>query len=149
MSRNPACLSLLLLFFIPSNPRAQTDAGRLVTDYIEAYNQHDIELMLSYLTDDFQWFSSSDGRVTVEASGKQQIARGLADYFENLPDANSVISNIKVEGQQVSVIEEAVWGRGDTRRSQCAPAVYEIARDKLASVTYFDVQPCPKPVDGR
>lgn len=121
---------------------SQTDPAQLVNSFMAAYNDHDVELLLTYLSDDFRWLSSADGSVTVETSGKEQLSRALTSYFESLPSARSATSDLRVDGAKVTVVEEASWGSGESSRSQCARAVYEVADDKLISVTYFDVQPC-------
>lgn len=139
---NKTRLVTTLAFLLPLPTLSQTDPAQLVNNFMAAYNDHDIELMLTYLSDDFRWLSSADGAITVETAGKEQLSRALTSYFESLPSARSATSGLRVDGSKVSVVEEASWGSGDSRRSQCARAVYEVAGGKLTSVTYFNVQPC-------
>lgn len=132
----------MLAILLPTLAVTKQDPSQLVNNFMAAYNNHDIELLLTYLSDDFRWLSSADGTITVETAGKRQLSKALSSYFESLPSARSEISGPNVNGNTVSVIEEAIWDSEESRHSQCARAVYEVIEDKIASVTYFEVQPC-------
>jgi len=114
----------------------------IVSTYVAAYNDHDIERMLGMVTDDIRWMSVEKNNVAVITEGKLALASALADYFTGLPSASSRIRYIQANGTFVSVIEEAIWAsRGETR-SQCALAVYEFDASLITNVWYYSGEPC-------
>jgi hypothetical protein len=116
-----------------------TSAATVVRAYIDAYNAHDIEKVLSFLAPDFVWLSISADSVAVEARGVAAIRAQLVEYFRAIPTARSTLEELSVLGPWVSARERAHWVSASGPRSQASLSVYEVRGNQLRRVWYFPV----------
>lgn len=134
---NFKCLILVLFlqFFLNVMVFAQTaERSKILQDYFETYNQHQVDEIVEMVADDFRMYSVSPDTITVDINGKEDLRNWLIGYFEDLPNVSSEISEISESGNYVSFIETAHWGEG---RSQSSLAVYQIQDGKISRVWYY------------
>ncbi len=119
-----------------------TNLSDSVSAYVAAYNAHDVDGMLAMVTDDVRWSIVDAATVTVMTEGKNALASAMHEYFADSPSTRSRIHGTQVNGNFVSVIEEALWQSGATWRSQCSLAIYAFEDGLIGDVWYFAAQPC-------
>lgn len=120
---------------------APSEEETLVRSYIEAYNSHDIPVMLELATEGVEWFGVEGARLDVMTSGKQMLADELTSYFEGLPSARSEIESISALGAFVTTHERAYWTQEGQERSQASLAVYEVRDGAIMRVWYYPAVP--------
>lgn len=114
----------------------------VVRAYVEAYNAHDVDRMLSFMVDGIRWMSVAGEAITIESSGKGAVGSSMSGYFDGLPSARSELRRVISVGNYVSTIEESMWESDGEERSQCALATYELSGSKIVNVWYHAAQPC-------
>jgi hypothetical protein len=124
---------------------AQTVASDVVQSYISAYNTHDVDKMQTLVTDDVRWMSINNDKVTLESSGKKELAESMQSYFEGLPSTRARLTGVRSLGDFVTVIEESGWESKGKMSSQCAVSVYELKEGLILNVWYFAARPCDSP----
>lgn len=122
--------------------RAEPSSHEVVHFYISAYNAHNVEEMLTLVTDDIRWMSVDGIRIRLEAAGKEALGNGMADYFASLPSARSEVRDISQLGDFVTVVEAAIWESDGATQSQCAISVYQISEGLISNVWYYPARPC-------
>lgn len=118
-------------------PKPDTSAASVVRAYIDAYNSHDIEKVLSFLAADFVWLSITADSVSVEARGVAAIRTQLAQYFRTIPTSRSELEEVSALGPWVSARERAHWVGANGPRSQASLSVYEVRGGRLQRVWYY------------
>ena len=121
---------------------AEITAASIVRLFVAAFNAHNVDAMLTRVSDDVRWMSIDGGKVQTETSGKNELAQEMAAYFENLPSSRSEIRHMQTVGGYVSVVEQATWLSGEDEKSQCALAIYEVEENLISNVWYHSAQPC-------
>jgi hypothetical protein len=109
----------------------------VIRAYVQAYNAHDIDAVLSFLAPEFVWLSATGDSLTVEARGPATVRTQLTGYFRQLPSARSELEELTVLGPWVSVKERAHWRASAGQRSQAALAVYEVRGGLIRRVWYY------------
>jgi hypothetical protein len=120
---------------------AASDSSTLavVRAYFAAYNAHDVDGVIRFLSADFTWLSVSGDSVVVELRGAGSIRASLVQYFQDLPSARSEIEGTAVLGPWVTVRERAHWQSTAGPRSQASISVYEVRGGLLRRVWYYPV----------
>ena len=119
-----------------SVPR-DTSAAAVVRGYVQAYNAHDIDAVLSFLAPEFVWLNVAGDSLTVEARGPAVVRTQLTGYFRQLPSARSELEELTVLGPWVSAKERAHWASAAGPRSQAALSVYEVRGGLIRRVWYY------------
>ncbi len=128
-------LFLILLALISFEIKAQTDNNqKMLRDYFEAYNQHEIEHVVEMVSDDIRMYTVTSDTMTIDINGKENLRNWLTNYFQDLPTVSSEISDINEVGNCISFTETARWG---VDRSQSSLAVYEFSNHKISRVWYY------------
>jgi len=131
------CL-VLLIACTKSNRSIQ-----IVEGYLHAYNQHDIEAMLEYLSDDVKWMSINADQLITETSNQEELRIVLLDYFEKVPTSRSELQQVTLNGHFVNAVEKATWKSKDgEKQEQCAVSVYEIQDQLIKNIWYFNSSQC-------
>lgn len=122
-------------------PAAASDSSALavVRAYFAAYNAHDVDGVIRFLSADFTWLTVSGDSVIVELRGPDSIRASLVQYFQDLPSARSEIEGAAVLGPWVTVRERAHWQSTSGPRSQASISVYEVRGRLLRRVWYYPV----------
>jgi ketosteroid isomerase-like protein len=139
-------LALILFGSNSTNLKAKSllvdENQKVVLDYVEAFNQKKIELMLEHTTEDILWMSLVDDNVSVETKGKNALKQALLSYFKSTPSIHSEILKIHVSGPFAYTVEKAHWKSQGKAKSQCSPAMYQFEYNKISHVWYFKSYDC-------
>ncbi|WP_299194491.1 nuclear transport factor 2 family protein [uncultured Erythrobacter sp.] len=132
-------LALTSLPALAHGEEAAPDPQRaIVSAYVDAYNQRNLDAMLALMHDDVQWLSVEADTVTVFADGKADLATQMRDYMTSPMVTTSEVSAGFVDGNFVAVTEIARWTNGEgEEREQSALAVYEIEDGLVRRVWYY------------
>ncbi|MEP3421359.1 MAG: nuclear transport factor 2 family protein [Erythrobacter sp.] len=110
----------------------------VVSAYVEAYNERDLEAMLALMHDEVQWLSVEGDSVAVFANGKADLASQMRDYMASPLATESEIDAGVTDGNFVAVREIARWNNAaGEQREQSALAVYEIEGGLVRRVWYY------------
>lgn len=115
----------------------------VVERFIAAFNEHDVDAMLELTADEVRWMSIAEERVSVEASGEDQLRASMSAYFSDVPSASARLRSAAASGRFVHTVEEAGWTSGGEQRRQCSVAVYELESAEIVNVWYFPAHGCP------
>ncbi len=140
-----ALFILLAAACAPDAERAQppttlSEAERIVTGLMEAFNAHDPDKMRDYWHDDVAWFEVSGDQSSAVTTSAGQLHAELVAYFEAYPTVSSSLENISVNGNYLTAIERPVWEQDGERKSQTSVVVYEIIDGKVKRFWYFPPQ---------
>ena len=92
-------ISFLIILLITDKLMAQTTTSKTATenkptiaildDFASAFNAHDVDRVLSYMTDDCVFEASAGPDVDGEKfTGKEAVKKAFKDVFKNYPDAH-------------------------------------------------------------
>ena len=108
-----------------------------IRDYTLAFNNRDLETMLSLVSDDIQWLSIDGDQISEVTSGKTALSVELVSYFKQCETCRSRLENISATKNRVSATEIASWEANGQTRSQGALSVYEMKENRIVRVYYF------------
>lgn len=148
-------LNALLVGLLPLASIAETDVPlkptattvQVVEQFVEAFNDHSVERLLSYTTDSVHWFNLSGTKMLTETSSKNELGAAMADYFTTLTDAKAVLVQVISSANYVSTIEKVTWSHEGVISSQCSVGVYELQERKINAVWYYPAHTCEALVD--
>lgn len=123
--------------------RTITALEQRVRDYVDAFNLRDLDAMLALADESIIWWMLIDGEFVAETRGKDALRQALSEYMTGDNSIRSRLLDVQVQGQTVSVIEQALWEVADTTHSQCAVAVYTLDQGRIAQVWYYPASDCP------
>lgn len=133
-------IALLAALALPLAAVAQApepDPRQVVERFLEAFNRHDVEAMLSLAHADVQWLTVADDKISVDTAGQAALRDSMKSYFASLPTVRSTFESALVAGPYVTVVERARWQGKSGERTQAALAVYEVREGKVRRVWYF------------
>src|SRR6185369_6009688 len=107
-----------------------------VRDYVAAFNQRNLDTMLSMASDDIQWLTVVGDKITVETQGKAKLRESMTAYFKSTPTAKSELQWVQATASRVAALERASWQGKTGPKSQSSLSVYEF-RDGLISRVYY------------
>lgn len=142
-------IPLLLCFFcqsaLPVDPSGDLAGGLTgkVRQFVEAFNQKDVDAMLFIAAEDMSWMSISNQKLELETASRAKLRESMLAYFKSTPSARSEIRSIHESGPFVYSLEQAFWAVKGKEKSQCSMAVYEFSDDKIRNVWYFPSHECP------
>lgn len=114
----------------------------VVYGQVDAFNRHNAEDLLSWVTPDVAWMSVMGDSTVVEVRGREMLLSYMQTYFEAQPTVRSEVEDAVVTGDFVAVRERASWTTaGGEARSQAALAVYEVRDGLIQRVWYYAVSP--------
>jgi outer membrane protein assembly factor BamB len=116
------------------------DPGEVVEGLLQAFNDHDVDAMATFVADDVQWLAVQGAEIAVEADGKEALVAGMKGYFASIPKARSEAEGTFVSGRYVTVRERAYWTVDGEDRSQSSLAVYEVEDGKVLRVWYYPAE---------
>jgi hypothetical protein len=111
-----------------------------VRDYVAAYNQQNLDAMMSMVTDDVQWLSVAGDKVAVEAQGKGKLRESMGAYFKSTPSARSELEWVQVTASRVAALERASWEARSGKKSQASLSVYEFRGGLISRVYYYPAE---------
>ncbi|MDE0357448.1 MAG: nuclear transport factor 2 family protein [Gammaproteobacteria bacterium] len=129
----------------PSEAESDADVvGPLavVQGHVDAFNRHDAEDLLSWVSPAVEWVNVQGSITSVEVRGREMLRDYMATYFEAQPTVRSEIEEAVVTGDFVAVRERASWTASDgEERSQASLAVYHVRDGLIQRVWYYPVVP--------
>lgn len=125
-------LFIILLLFSLKAVSQKEDPERIVQANLDAYNNHDIELFLSYFSEDVILVNFQDSKVNAE--GKSAIRAIYEPYFEASPKLHSKILKRTVFDNKVIDHEyiTGAWGKDEAFE---LVLIYEVANNKIIKMT--------------
>ena len=135
------CFILLALLHLVATPgpfagETPNENEQRVRDYVSAFNNREIDTMLSMVSEDIQWLSVAGDKITVETEGKAALRESMAAYFKSTPTAKSELEWVQATESRVATLERASWQGKSGPKSQAGLAVYEF-RDGLITRVYY------------
>ena len=139
------CVAALALMALPVTAQqaplapaaTDTSAIAVVRRFVQAFNDRDIDQMVSMLGPNFVWLNVAGDSVAVEVRGAGPLRGSMEAYFRQLPSARSELEKVSVLGPWVSTIERAHWTSSGGPRSQAAVAIYEVRHGLVQRVWYY------------
>jgi len=110
--------------------------------YLERYNQHDIDGMLEFMSTEVRWMNIDGDKLSVATAGKAEFRNVMEGYFEHFPTASSTLVDSSSVGDFITTTEKAAWTWENEPRSQCAMATYFFKDGLIVNVWYHIAQPC-------
>jgi len=108
--------------------------------YVEAYNRHDVDKLITMVAEDFAYFSVTGDSMQCDICGSAPLREWLTGYFRSLPTVRSVIEDVFPCGAYLSMRERAIWQSKKGERSQVSIGVYEIQNSRIRRAWYFPAQ---------
>jgi len=96
------------------NKTGSMDNKKIVYDFAEAINEHNVDKLYGLMTDDHQFIDAQGN----EVHGRDKMKAGWAGYFQWFPDYKIEITHIFVDGDTLAVFGFA----GGTFKSKTADA---------------------------
>ena len=128
---------------MPSTKAIAADAPKSndqrVRDYVAAFNERNIDTMLSMVTDDIQWLTVAGDKITVETQGKEKLRDSMAAYFKSTK-AKSELEWVQVTASRVAALERASWQDKSGKKSQASLSVYEFRGGLISRVYYYEAE---------
>jgi ketosteroid isomerase-like protein len=90
---------------------AKQNVEKITRDAYDAFNQRDLEAILTYLDPNIEWWPAADELIIEPYRGHDGYRRLFAEVLEVSPDIQSEIEELFVVGDQV-VACLRYWGRG-------------------------------------
>jgi hypothetical protein len=122
-------------------PSARSEPEHVVRGLIDAFNAHDADRMLAFVSPEIEWLNVKGPTVSVQTRGSEALGNAMREYFQTVRNAHSELEELFVNGRFVSVRERASWDGKSGRRSGSATGVYEIEGGRIVRVWYFPAQP--------
>ena len=125
-------LFLLLSVVLLEAKAQQTRPDSIVQLSLEAYNNHDYELFMSYFADSVEMFNLGDCQPYIV--GKEAVGKMYKEYFDASPDLHSEIKNRMIFGNTVIDYEYITGARGSDRPFELV-FMYHIEEGKIVRTT--------------
>ncbi len=118
------------------------DSIEVVKRFVAAYNDHDVDQMMTYAAKNIRWLTVISDAVSVEADGKEALSAAMQSHFASSPSTQSALLRIEGDGPMVVAIEQAMADADQPDRSQCSASVYQIRGGLIVNVWYFHAYHC-------
>jgi ketosteroid isomerase-like protein len=113
----------------------------LLMAYEDAFNNEDVDGMLALAHDEIEWISIGDSELSIETTGKEELAESMASYFESV-DTRATVEGTMVNGRFVSFVERVRFNtRSGEEKTQASSAIAEIVDGKIRRLSYYPAQP--------
>lgn len=124
-------LTAFILIFHMTSIHAQNPES-VVQSNLNAYNNRNLEVFMSYFTDDIVLVNFSDQKTVAE--GKTAIENLYRNLFEQSPKLHSTILKRMVLGNKV-IDHESITGRKGSAEAVELIMIYEVKEDKIFRMT--------------
>lgn len=133
----------LLVVALGTSAESGVEANRkVVTDFVDAFNKHNIEDMLALVTESIRVMYLDGGDISTQADNPDTLREEMRNYFADFPTAASTLSQLVVSNNFVSAVEQASWQHDGQTRRQCSLSVYELENYKIKNVWYYAAHAC-------
>ena len=110
---------------------------------VEAFNLSDPEKMGSCVSDKCQvWYVGANGAASLGSKTRKQLVEQMGQYFKNIKEPRSKISDVSVVGRFVTAKESVSWQQKQKTMKQYSLVVFELTESKkeIARVWYYPAQ---------
>jgi hypothetical protein len=132
--------SALILFIAALVAACQPAAAPhpVIVSHVSAFNAGDVAAMGRLEHPDIEWFSVENASLSIEVSGRDELASMMTDYMLANPTVTGTLRDWSINGDFISVTETASW-MTDTgeKQSQSALSVYQMEGDLIRRVWYY------------
>lgn len=108
------------------------DPEKIVKANLDAYNNHDIELFMSFFSEDITLYNFNDGKQN--AQGIEAVSNIYEPYFKASPELHSKILKRIVFDAKVIDHEYITGARGSSEPFEIV-MIYEVKGDKITKMT--------------
>lgn len=132
----PLALPILGQSQVQKNPYTleEKEAIAVVNSQIEAYNDQNLDLFLSFYSDAVVLYGYPE---TINISGKSELKSAFETFFSNAPNLNCEITNRMVLGNKI-IDQELVTGFSENDTDEMrAVAIYSIDDGKISEVRFI------------
>ena len=112
----------------------------LVRQFIDAFNRHDSDAMMSMMAPQIQWLNISGDTITAEGSSREAIGKSMRAYFKSCPTCRSQLTGVVATAHRLSAVELAQWQGQSGSREQRSVSVYEFSGPLISRVYYFPAE---------
>ncbi len=122
----------------PRSAEVQLLPKAIVSAHVDAFNKGDVAGMGKMQHRDIEWLNISGSTVTIEASGREALARNMEDYFKSPTRITGTLKDWSLNGDYVSVTETVRWKTASGEaKSQSALTVYQLENNLIRRVWYY------------
>ena len=125
-------ISILFLLVITYTTNAQSSPDSIVQLSLEAYNDHNFDLFMSYFSDDIEMYNLNECEPYILGIGA--VGKLYKDYFDASPELHSEIKNRMVFDNKVIDYEYITGARGSSEPFELI-FMYEVEGDKIIRTT--------------
>ncbi len=116
----------------------QADVLDVFNQQVDAFNQKDIDKLISNVSDDFKFFYVAPDSLILEVEGREKFAEAMAGYFEAIPSVKSKIEEYAIVGNKISFREVVSYTTAKGKKSSASSmGIYEVKDNKISRVWYF------------
>jgi len=115
------------------------DIEKLFLESSSAYDDQDIDKMMSYVTEDYTWYNISEDGAQKLANGRDQAAQGLKMVFGSESYQGGRVDFAKAFGNIVVALEIDTYVEDGKQVEKARLGVYEYDKDKLHRAWSFPV----------
>lgn len=112
---------------------------KLFLESSEAYDEHDYDKMMSFVSDDYSWFNMTETGSVLRSKGKEQAIAGLKMVLESDAYVKGEVAFLKAFGNIVVAFEKDQYREGDEFITRGTLGIYEYKDKKLARVYSFSI----------
>lgn len=105
-----------------------------------AFNAHDPVALAKNVTEDFTFYLVNGDKTSVEVRGREELQKGIADYFGSYPSVRSEAVGEIPQGKFIAVRERVRWTDDKGDHVQEALSVYELQGGLIRAVWYFPAE---------
>ncbi len=102
-----------------------------------AYDDKDYDRMMSFVTDDYEFYGMTEDGTKLLAKGKEQAKAGLQMVLESGSYVKGDVEFLKTFGNFVVALEKDQFREGDEVVTRGTLGIYEYQGDKLARAYSF------------
>ena len=118
------------------------EKSQMVTQFVEAFNERDPELMGQMVTKEAYWFDVTRAGMTSQTTSRDELVKSMKDYFADANRAHSRVIKSVTSGDFVSTVEQVSWQQEGEWLSRCSIGVYLFENQKIAAVWYYKAHQC-------
>jgi hypothetical protein len=123
-----------------SQSRFKPDHESQVRDFVTAFNERNLDAMVSMADENIQWLSVDGAKITVETEGKAALRKSMEGYFRKCASCRSSLEWIQSAGNRVTALERASWTGKSGPMAQKSLSVYEFNEAGILRVFYFPAE---------
>ncbi len=102
-----------------------------------AYDDKDYDRMMSFVSDDYEYYGITDEGPQLRAKGKEQAMAGLQMVLESDTYVKGEVEFLKTFGNVVVALEKDQFREGDKVVTRSTLGIYEYQGDKLTRAFSF------------